>query len=132
MRTDNESRRLLEVAAAKGFLKEASAAAQGVDPRSSTWRFYQGVKTAALHILHPDIAMIRENSSWLANEETPFREGFHRASTALRNAALGAVPPAPVHLSVPRPEAIPTPDASKDPRRGWEPCCRSSGSDSEP
>jgi hypothetical protein len=104
MSVEQEGRRPLLVAAAKTFLVQATAAGKGLDPRSPSWRFLQGVRTAALHVLHPDIAMVRRNSSWLAAEEAPFREGFLLASTALANAAVGPVPPTRVRMPLPPPE----------------------------
>ena len=108
MSQDQTGHRVLLVGAAKALLDEATAGARASSARSPSWHFYHGVEAAAEHVLRPELAAVREDSSWLSHEEPSFRNGFLEASTVLANAAMAPTPPARVRLPVP-----PTDDPSE-------------------
>ena len=103
MSTDNNLRRFVAVKAATRLVADAIAAAGNVQADSDDWRFFHGVEAAARHVLHPEMAAVRDGSDWLAAEPAAFREGFLKASTLLAIAASAADPPTSVPLPQPSP-----------------------------
>jgi hypothetical protein len=72
--------------------------------RSSSWHFYHGVEAAALQILHPELAAVREGTSWLDDQHPAFRSGFLEATAALTMSGSGELP-LRVRLPEPPPES---------------------------
>jgi hypothetical protein len=93
-----DARRLVVTEAARALAKDATEAARSLPAGSPGWRFYHGVETAALHVLHPEMAIVRVGTSWLDVEAPAFRRGFLEASTVLSAAATAADPPVRVHM----------------------------------
>ena len=99
--------RLAVIEAARTLAGEAVVAARESDADSPAWRFYHGVETAALHVLRPELAEVRDGTPWLDREDPSFREGFLKASTLLATAASAPEPPLRVRLPLPHHETLP-------------------------
>jgi hypothetical protein len=100
-----QAHRLAVVEAATTLAREAIGAAGASPVRSPSWYFYRGVEDAALHVLRPEMAMVREGTSWLDAENRWFRDGFLEAQLLLATAA--AFPEPPMHLPLPQPRTGP-------------------------
>ena len=100
-----QSHRLVVVEAATALAREAIGAAGASPVRSPSWYFYRGVEDAALHVLRPEMAIVREGTSWLDAEDRWFRDGFLEAQLLLATAASSAEPP--MHLPLPQPRIGP-------------------------
>jgi hypothetical protein len=89
------SHRLAVVEAATALAREAIGAAGASPVRSPSWHFYRGVEDAACqwHVLRPEMAMVRQGTSWLDAEDRWFRDGFLEAQLLLATAASSAEPP---------------------------------------
>ena len=96
-----EAQRILLVEAAKSLIREASEAARHADPHSSDWRFYQGVETAAIHVLHPAIALVRDGTGWLDAKDPAFRKGYEQGSILL--GTVSTLPEPPLRPRLPQP-----------------------------
>lgn len=101
----HQAHRLALIEAATTLAREAIAAAATCQMRSQSWQFYRGVEDAALHVLRPEMAMVREGTSWLDAEDRWFRDGFLEAQLLLATAA--ASPEARMHLPLPEPKTRP-------------------------
>lgn len=101
----DQAHRLALVQAATALAREAIAAAGASPVRSQSWYFYRGVEDAALHVLRPEMAIVREGTSWLDAEDRWFRDGFLEAQLLLATAA--AAPEPPMHLPLPQPRTRP-------------------------
>ena len=101
----HQAHRLALVEAATALAREAIAAAGASPVHSPIWHFYRGVEDAALHVLRPEMAMVREGTSWLDAEDRWFRDGFLEAQLLLATAA--ASPEPPLHLPLPQPKTGP-------------------------
>lgn len=99
--TYRQAHRLAVVEAATALTREAISAAATCTVRSPSWYFYRGVEDAALHVLRPEMAMVREGTSWLDAEDRWFRDGFLEGQLLLATAA--ASPEPPMHLPLPQP-----------------------------
>jgi heterodisulfide reductase subunit A-like polyferredoxin len=97
--------RLALVEAATALAREAIGAAGASPIHSPTWYFYRGVEDAALHVLRPEMATVREGTSWLDAEDRWFRDGFLEAQLLLATAA--ASPQPPMRLPLPQPRTGP-------------------------
>lgn len=97
----DRAHRLAIIEAATNLAREAIAAAATCQLRSESWYFYRGVEDAALHVLRPEMAMVREGTSWLDAEDRSFRDGFLEAQLLLATAA--AAPEPRRHLPMPEP-----------------------------
>ena len=97
----HQAHRLAVVEAATSLAREAIAAAGRSPVRSQSWYFYRGVEDAALHVLRPEMAVVREGTSWLDAEDRWFRDGFLEAQLLLATAA--AAPDPPLRLPLPQP-----------------------------
>jgi hypothetical protein len=97
------ARRLVIIEAAAALAREARAAAGASLAGSPDWQFYRGVEDAALHVLRPEIAAVREDASWLEREDPSFRDGFLEGQLLLAAAATPAEPPVRLPLPVRRP-----------------------------
>lgn len=100
-----QAHRLALVEAATALAREAIGAAGASPVHSPSWYFYRGVEDAALHVLRPEMAMVREGTSWLDAEDRWFRDGFLEAQLLL--ATAGASPKPPMHLPLPQPRTGP-------------------------
>lgn len=100
-----QAHRLAVTAAATTLAREAKAAAGAAQVSSPDWQFYRGVEDAALQVLRPEIAAVRDDPSWLDREEASFREGFLEAQLLLATATAKAVPP--MRLPLPQPPVRP-------------------------
>lgn len=98
MTTAHEIRRPIIRHAAEGLAREANEAARNSLANSPAWRFYHGVETAAMHVIHPEMARVRDGTSWLDREAASFRDGFMEASTLLAMAAIATQPPMRIRL----------------------------------
>ena len=96
-----DARRLVIVSAAERLAAEAVSAARDEPGSSAAWRFYRGVEAAALHVVRPEVASVRDGTAWLQAEAPSFRDGFLRASTLLAAAATAPNPPLRVALPYP-------------------------------
>ena len=106
MTTANQlAHRLALVEAATTLAREAISAAATCQVRSQSWNFYRGVEDAALHVLRPEMAMVREGTTWLDAEDRSFRDGFLEGQLLLATAA--ASPEPPLHLRLPEPSTRP-------------------------
>ena len=103
--TYDQAHRLALIQAATTLAKEAIAAAATCQVRAPSWHFYRGVEDAALHVLRPEMAMVREGTAWLDGEDRWFRDGFLEAQLLLATAA-GAPEPR-LHLPLPEPKTSP-------------------------
>lgn len=103
--TYDQAHRLALIQAATTLAKEAIAAAATCQMRSPSWQFYRGVEDAALHVLRPEMATVREGTSWLDAEDRWFRDGFLEAQLLLATAA--ASPEPRMHLPLPEAKARP-------------------------
>ena len=101
----DQAHRLALIEAATTLAREAIAAAATCPVRSESWYFYRGVEDAALHVLRPEMAMVREGTSWLDGEDRWFRDGFLEAQLLLATAA--ASPEPRMHLPLPEPKTGP-------------------------
>ena len=108
-----EARRIVLVQAATALAKDATEAARSARAGSAEWRFYHGVETAALHLLRPEVASVREGTSWAQAEEPAFREGFLEASALLASAATAADPPMRIRLPEPPERRNPRTEGTK-------------------
>lgn len=99
------AQRLALVEAATTLGREAAAAAATCSVRSPSWYFYRGVEDAASHVLRPEMAMVREGTSWLDAEDRWFRDGFLEGQLLLATAA--ASPEPSMHLPLPQPRTGP-------------------------
>jgi hypothetical protein len=107
--TTQQAHRLVIVEAATTLAREAIAAAGDSEVRSPRWHFYRGVEDAALHVLRPEMASVREGTSWLDNQDRWFRDGFLEAQLLLATASAASQPA----VRVPLPQLrIPPADAS--------------------
>lgn len=100
--TYRQAHRLAVVEAATALAREAIAAAGASPVRSPSWQFYRGVEDAAMHVLRPEMALVREGSAWLDAEDRWFRDGFLEAQLLLATAASAEEPPLHVPLPSPR------------------------------
>lgn len=100
-----QAHRLALIEAATTLAREAIAAAATCQLRSESWYFYRGVEDAALHVLRPEVAMVREGTSWLDAEDRWFRDGFLEGQMLLATAA--ASPEPPMRLPLPQPRTRP-------------------------
>ena len=101
----DQAHRLALVQAATTLAREAIAAAGASPVHSDSWYFYRGVEDAALHVLRPEMAMVREGTPWLDAEDRWFRDGFLEAQLLLATAA--AKPDPPMHLPLPAQQTRP-------------------------
>ncbi len=102
----DRAHRLAVIEAAKALTRDAIAAAGACEANSAAWHFYNGVETAALHVLYPEMANVREGTTWLEREHPSFRDGFLEASAVLGMASASAEPP--LRLPLPRPTDVPS------------------------
>lgn len=98
----DQAHRLALIEAATTLAREAIAAAATCRLRSESWYFYRGVEDAALHVLRPELATVREGTSWLDAEDRWFRDGFLEAQMLLATAAGSPEPR--MHLPMPAPK----------------------------
>ena len=89
----DQAHRLAVIEVAKALIRDAIAEARTCEANSASWRYYNGVETAGLHVLYPEMANVRQGTAWLDNEEPPFRDGFLAGSAALATASAAADPP---------------------------------------
>ena len=101
----HQAHRLALIEAATALAREAIAAAGASPLHSPSWYFYRGVEDAALHVLQPEMAMVRDATSWLDAEDRWFRDGFVEAQLLLATAAASAEPP--MHVPLPQPKTGP-------------------------
>ena len=101
----HHAHRLALIEAATALTREAIAAAGASPMGSPTRQFYRGVEDAALHVLRPELATVREGTSWLEAEGRWFRDGYLEAQLLLATAA--ASPDPPTHLPLPAPSTGP-------------------------
>ena len=80
------------------------AAARECEAQSPSWRFYNGVRIAALHVLYPEMANVREGTAWLDSEHPSFKEGFLEASALFGMAGAASEPP--LRLPLPQPTDV--------------------------
>jgi hypothetical protein len=97
----DQAHRLALIEAATTLAREAIAAAATCPMRSEGWYFYRGVEDSALHVLRPEMAMVREGTSWLDAEDRWFRDGFLEGQMLLATAS--ASPEPRMHLPLPEP-----------------------------
>ncbi len=97
--------RLALIEAAKALASGATAEARAAEPGSPRSHFFHGVEVAALHVLFPEMASVREGTAWLEREAPAFRDGFTEASTLLATASTGPDPA--LRLPLPQPSARP-------------------------
>lgn len=102
----HDARSIALTEAAKGMAREAVAAARDSAVDSPAWRFYHGIETAAQHVLHPEMASVRDDDGWLKAEDPAFRQGFLEASALLATAAA-STPDPPRRLPLPNPPRLP-------------------------
>ncbi len=106
MNTARDGQRLVIRTTAERLIREAKEAARECPANSPNWRFYHGVEAAAQHLLHPQMAVVREGTSWLENEDPWFRQGFLKTSAALSAAHSGSTPV--LHVRLPEPPQAPS------------------------
>jgi hypothetical protein len=104
-----QARRLAIIETARAMAREAIRATSDPEADPATRRFYHGVETAALHVLRPELAAVRDGSDWLDRRDASFRDGFLEASALLATAASGG--PAPFRFLLPGPPAPRRPSA---------------------
>jgi len=99
--TPATARRLLVIDLATRLAREAEAAAGQSEIKSPDRLFYNGVRTAALHVLRPEMAGVHDGSGWLDREPPPFRDGFLEGQALLSAASAMAEPPRSFRLPQP-------------------------------
>ena len=99
--TPATARRLLVIDLATRLAREAGAAAGESDVRSPDRLFYNGVRTAAVHVLRPETAAVHDGGTWLDREPPAFRDGFLEGQALLAAASAMAEPP--LNFRLPRP-----------------------------
>ena len=99
-----DARGIAATEAAASLAKDAVRAAGSCVAGGADWHFYHGVEAAALHVLHPEMAGVRDGTAWLDAEAPSFRRGFLEASIALSAAATATEPPLRIRLPEPTAE----------------------------
>jgi hypothetical protein len=101
MSTAQDARRLVATRLAVQLAQDATEAARDAEAGTPAWRFYHGVEAAAQQVVHPEVAAVREGTTWLDREDPSFRAGFLEASTAL--ATTVNLPDPPLRVRLPHP-----------------------------